>query len=219
MGNSRPRGAAPPGLARAHLVGAVLLTLLGLVGLWLKGPTPVVRGMTPQGTAVPLSYMVAAFPFFGILLADGWRLAQQRQWWATTVLAVQVLLLAILAVARLGLLVPISGHVFLLVFFVLWTAGQAPNPVRQAEWWLAWVALLSFLGIKLFVWGDWLSALMGALLGVVLWWAGRLLTQWPARASTHSSSPVAAAGFAPAQPQYGDDAHDDDDQRDSQTYP
>ncbi|QLQ08271.1 MAG: hypothetical protein HZY76_21295 [Anaerolineae bacterium] len=53
-------------------------------------------------------------------------MAQQRQWWAATVLAVQVLLLAILAVARLGLLVPISGHVFLLVFFVLWTAGQAP---------------------------------------------------------------------------------------------
>lgn len=171
--------AAPPGLARAHLIAAILVTLLGTVGLWLKGPTPVVRGMTPQATAVPVAYMVAAFPFFGILLADCWQLIGQRRRRAAVILAVQLLALAVLSVARLGLLIPISGHVLLVVFFILWTAGQAPNHVRRSEWWLAWIALGVFLGIKLLAWSDWLSSLTGTVLAVLVWWAGTRLARRP----------------------------------------
>lgn len=172
---SAARAAAPPRLARAHLIGAVLVTLLGMLGLWLKGPTPIVRGMTPQQTAVPVVYMVAAFPFFGILLADWGRLVGQRRRRAAVILGVQLLVLAVLSLARLGLLIPISGHVLLVVFFILWTAGQEPNRVRRSEGWLAWVALGVFLGVKLLAWSDWVSPLTGAALAVLIWWGGARL--------------------------------------------
>ncbi len=169
------------GLASSHLIGASLVTLLGAGGLWLKGPTPIVTGMTPQDVEVPVAYMVAAFPFFGILLADLWLLMRLRPRWAAVVLAAQLLVLVVISAARLGLLIPISGHVLLLVFFILWTASQVPNTVRRSEWWLAWVALAVFLGIKLVGWSDWLSPLTGAAVGVLVWWAGaRLARRAPA---------------------------------------
>lgn len=188
-----------PHLARSHLIGAALATLLGMFGLWLKGPTPIIRGMTPQDTAVPVAYMVAAFPFFGILLADWWGLTVQRRWRATTILGLRLLLLAVLSVARLGLLIPISGHVLLVVFFILWTAGQGPHRVRRLEWWLAWVALLVFVAIKLLAWADWLSPLTGAVVGLLLYLTPMRLT--------------------PAQPDHRDDANHHDDQRDTQPNP
>ena len=165
------RTGVPPSLARMHLIAAILATLLGVLGLWLKGPTPIVRGMIPQDTAVPVTYMVAAFPFFGILLADLWLFVGSGSRRQAMVLGGQ--LLAALSVARLGLLIPISGHVLLIVFFVLWTAGQPPCLVRRVEWWLAWIALAVFASVKLFVWSDWLSLLTGAAIGVLVWWAGR----------------------------------------------
>ena len=162
-------------LAWSHLIGAILVTLLGAGGLWLKGPTPIVQGMTPQDAQVPVAYMVAAFPFFGILLADLWLLMRPRPRRATVVLAAQLLLLVGLSVARLGLLIPISGHV--LVCCILWTASQVPNTVRRVEWWLAWLALAVFFGIKLVAWSDWLSPLTGAAVGALAWWVGARLTR------------------------------------------
>ena len=138
-------------------------------------------------------YMLSAFPVFGMLLADlaaCWGIYRLR--FATLELGSMVVLLAVLATIRLSLVIPMSGHVLLLAYFILRRVlvPTPPNRLRWIELGIAVTLYLVIVYLKVFLWGDLLTPAMGTGVGFVLAavsWG--LLRRWRGR----SMSPLAGA--------------------------
>jgi len=143
------------------VVGALLCSLAGGLALWLKGPLPVVTVGYALPHSAPFTYMVSAFPFFGVLLAE---------WLETrsTVLLRQIAALGLLAVARLVFLIPVSGHVLLFVFFVMWAARRRSQPLYAVEMWVCILVLAASLYTKVALWHDIVTPSFGAALGIII---------------------------------------------------
>ena len=152
-----------------HLIGAGALTLAGFFWLSWRGPTPVMRGAEALDIAVPFWYMILAFPFFGVLLAESWL---ERQSAAGRILLAQTVVIFLISAARLALHIPVSGHVLLLSFFLLWSMMRYEQPYLT-EFLLALGALALVLYTKVFVWQDAMTAALGVALALVIRWAGQ----------------------------------------------
>ncbi len=157
---------------RAHLLGIAVATLIGALWLLWRGPTPVMRGSEVMDSAAPFWYMISAFPFFGILLAESW-----LAWGSGTgqVLLGQVLVIFILAALRLTLHIPVSGHVLLLSFFLLWDMKRLDQPYLT-EFLFAVGILALLLYTKVILWQDAMTAMWGVALAIIIWAAGQKLT-------------------------------------------
>ncbi len=153
----------------AHLLGAALATLLGALWLAWRGPVPVVRGTEILDMTVPFWYMISVFPFFGILLAESWL---QWQSAAGKVLLGQLLTIVAISILRLTLYIPVSGHLLLISFFLLWTMNDLEQPYLT-EYILGVGVLALLVYTKVFVWQDAMTAVWGVALAFVVWWAGQ----------------------------------------------
>lgn len=164
-------------LLQTHLLFAVGFTIAGIAWLLIKGPTQVVRGTVPLDVKAPFSYMVTAFPFLGILVADAlglWRLALK---WASLVLMLQVGCICFLSVVRLMYRLPISGHVLLVAFFILYSVGTRRSLVSTIETLIAVVALCVLLTTKLIAWSDWQTPTIAMAIAATLWMSGNLMAE------------------------------------------
>jgi hypothetical protein len=149
-----------------HVALAIILSsAVGLL-LWMRGPLPVTYADWARPHRPSFSYMILAFPLFGSLCAElflKWR-EGLPSWW---VLAAGIALMCVLAVARLTLRVPVSGHVMLAVFYVIeacrWSADIRPMALI-----FGWLTLLWFFYVKLHVWGDFVTPLTGAAAGLLI---------------------------------------------------
>jgi len=155
-----------------HLVGAVTLTLTGAIWLIWQGPQPVMRGSEVLAIAVPFWYMLLAFPFFGVLLAESWL---ERNTTAGRILFTQTLALFLLSATRLALHIPVSGHILLLVFFLLWSLSRREQPYLT-EFVITLVALALLLYTKIIVWQDWTTVIWGVALAFLIWLPGQLVS-------------------------------------------
>jgi hypothetical protein len=140
----------------------------GAVGLllWMRGPLPVTSTDWAHPHRPSFSYMILAFPLFGSLCAElflQWR--EGRSSWR--ILAVEVALLCILAIARLALRIPISGHVMLAVFYVI-EARRWSGSIQLAALAFGWLTLMWFLYVKFHLWGDFVTPLTGAAAGLLV---------------------------------------------------
>jgi len=161
-------------LLQTHLLCTVSFTIAGVGWLLVKGPTQVVRGTVPLDIEAPFSYMVTAFPFLGILVADAlalWRLATK---WASLVLILQVGCICFLAVVRLLYRLPISGHVLLIAFFILYSLGTRRALVRTIETLVAAAAFCVLLVTKLIAWSDWQTPAIAMAVAATLWMSGNV---------------------------------------------
>ena len=127
--------------------------------------------------------MITVFPFFGFALAEAWL---ERGTAAGRILLAELGLLTLLAFARLFAAIPASGHVMMQVWFLCGMRQVSPPGLRVVELILAGVALLSYGGIKLFLWGDLVSPGLGALFGVLVYLAARRLPWRTAEAPTET---------------------------------
>ncbi len=161
-------------LPQIHLLCAVSFTIAGVGWLLVKGPTQVIRGTVPLDIEAPFSYMVMAFPFLGILVADAlalWKLATK---WASLVLILQVGCICFLSIVRLTYRLPISGHVLLIAFFILYSLGTRRALVRTIETLVAVVAFCVLLATKLIAWSDWQTPAVALAVAVTLWMSGNI---------------------------------------------
>ncbi len=168
--SSAELNAALPGARRAALHAALgmLATLAGwllIVLLEQLRPTP------PGGRTAPFLYMITVFPFFGFAVAEWFALAgaARRQ------LTIELGLLTAFAFARLLLGVPASGHIMMMVWFLLTVWRFGPPALVRVEAVLAVAALGGYLWAKLVLWGDVLTPITGALLGAGVWASARAL--------------------------------------------
>jgi hypothetical protein len=156
---------------RAHILGIAAATLLGALWLLWRGPAPVVRGTEVRDATVPFWYMISAFPFFGILLAESWLEWPTRR---GKTLLVQLLIIVLISILRLTLFIPISGHLLLLSFFLLWTMNNLEQPYLT-EYILGVGVLMLLVYTKVFVWQDAMTAVWGVAMAFVIWWVGQRL--------------------------------------------
>jgi hypothetical protein len=167
-------------IARAVVIVAV--TAAGAAWLAAKGPVKVIIGTREIDEIAPTWYMLAAFPVLGMLLADVLDAALSAGLFAkrTVVLGASVALLVVVSNLRLGIRLPISGHVLLMAYFLtlrprLPALGLAPvaRPAVVAARAEAYVVLALFLAvtaIKLLHWKDWQTFLLGVAGGGWLSW-------------------------------------------------
>ena len=155
-----------------HLIGACILTLVGVLWLIWRGPAPVVRGSEVLDITVPFWYMISAFPFFGVLLAESWL---ERKTTAGLILLTQTLVIFLLSATRLAFHIPVSGHVLLLSFFLFWDMKRLDQPYLT-EFLFAAGILALLLYTKVILWQDAMTAMWGVALAIIVWAAGQKLT-------------------------------------------
>lgn len=148
----------------------VACTLTGAAWLVWQGPMPVLRGITPMPEMAPFWYMLLAFPVLGLLVADLVDLSRNRGFSPPTFeLAAQIALIVGLSSARLGALLPLSGHALLFSYFVFrrLLVGTASRGQSVAEVWLAAGCLAATAYPKLFWWDDPATLVAGIAIGVL----------------------------------------------------
>ncbi len=155
-------------------------TLAGGLWLVLQGPMPVIRITTPLPEAAPFWYMVLAFPFLGLLLADLLDLYRSEGLTVRPLeLAFQIGLILVLSSARLGFRIPLSGHSLLLSYFMFRKLLMRTFPQRQSqlEPWLAAGALGAVAYPKLVWWNDAVTFFAGVTVGALLAVFSRWMTR------------------------------------------
>lgn len=146
-----------------HAALGALATLGGFV-LYLVFPLVFPTGHS--GHRPPMAYMIPVYPFFGFAVAELW---SRRP---TAAALAQLAALAVLAFARMLATIPASGHIMMMVWFVLAVRTVEPPRLRRAELALGVLALVGFLVVKLVFWRDYVSPALGAVLGVAIYGAG-----------------------------------------------
>lgn len=136
---------------------------------------PVVRASYATEHTAPFVYMISAFPFFGVLCGEAVdRVRRDRA--RGRVLVVQIVVMGLFAVARLGLQVPLSGHILLQVFFVASVPGLADGlRGRWAYGVIGWGVLAVLLWTKLVLWHDFVTPSTGAAAALLILLAGPIL--------------------------------------------
>jgi hypothetical protein len=161
-----------------HAWGAGALTVaMGLL-FWLRGPLPTVNTDYSLLHQPSLTYMVLAFPLFGAVCAEWWLQRRTRE---GRILLAQLAVLSVMAVGRLALGIPVSGHVLMGTFFILWAPTLPHKPLARVETALGGLALLYFLHTKMVAWEDFRSSTGGLIAGALVAGAGTL---WRRAAST-----------------------------------
>ena len=160
------------------------MTGLAAVLLAWHGPLPTVNVDYSRPHQPSRVYMLLAFPLFGALCAEAaLRVHSGRPW---RLLAAQLSALSLLAVARLTTGIPVSGHVMLATFFVLWIQATGLSTVSTTETVLAGLTLAYFLYVKWGLWADYRSSTGGLIVGALLalpTWRERRRTTPPVNAS------------------------------------
>lgn len=154
--------------------------MVGATWLILRPPLPLIRFTTVLAEPVPVWYSLSAFPVLGMLLAD---LASILRSFGPTFpsfeLGIQILVVLVLSNLRLGVQIPISGHVLLFSYFLLRRILlRAPeNPIRHIEW-IAAIVLFSVAAYaKLVWWDDPFTLLFGVFAGAFLVWVSWFLNK------------------------------------------
>ncbi len=146
------------------------VTAVGAVWLFVKGPTPVVRGSFALEANAPFSYMVSAFPFLGILVAEAVELLMQRKKTRTALLLSAVASMMLISHLRISLKIPVSGHALLLSYLAARRVLQygATSALKKMELVAAVFSLSIIAYIKLVYWGDPVTLLTCISVGILI---------------------------------------------------
>jgi hypothetical protein len=165
-------------------VAIVAVTAAGAAWLQAKGPVKVIVGTREIDEIAPTWYLLAAFPVLGMLVADVLDAALERGGIRglfakrTVVLGASVALLVVVSNLRLGIRLPISGHVLLMTYFLGLRASARRigiDPVarpavveRRIELGVVLALFAAVTAIKLLHWKDWETFGLGVAGGVGL---------------------------------------------------
>lgn len=142
-------------------------TLMGAIWLHLTGPFAVLRITTPLSENAPFWYMISVFPILGMLVGDFLESLKRSARPASIELAIQIIAIVAISNARLGLRLPISGHLLVVCFFITRRLQYGQTKGFHALEFVYAVLTLSALSYaKLVWWTDPITLGCGAILGV-----------------------------------------------------
>ena len=152
--------------SRILIIGTV--TIAGAIWLHISGPIHVIRITTEIKEFAPYWYMISAFPFLGMLIADLLDLYRDTGFSRRTIeLACTLTVIVVLSNLRLGIRLPISGHSLLVSYFLFrrFFVDRNNNPISRIEILLGIFVLAMLAYIKLSWWTDPITLGFGCILG------------------------------------------------------
>ncbi len=163
---------------RILIIAAV--TIAGAVWLHITGPIRVIRITTEIKEFAPYWYMISAFPFLGMLIADLFDLYRDSGFSKPTIeIACTLAVIVILSNLRLGIRLPISGHTLLVSYFLFRRlfVDRNNNPISRLEVIFGILVLAILAYIKLFWWTDPITLGLGCALGFCFALIGKIITK------------------------------------------
>lgn len=150
----------------------VILVLVALAIHATWGPFPVIKGGRATIETTPASYLCLVFLPFGILAGEAISSLFGSPRRLALTMAISILLLSALAVARLALWIPISGHALFVVYYLchqLASRSWAGLPRSAPRIAVGILLALQVIYFKLWVWQDEETLAIGTLLGLGIW--------------------------------------------------
>ena len=154
--------------ARILIIAAV--TIAGGIWLHIKGPIHVIRITTEIEAFAPFWYMISAFPFLGLLIADLLDLYRDNGFSKRTLeLACTLVVIVVLSNLRLGIRLPISGHSLVVSYFLFrrFFVDRNNNPISRIEILVGIFVLTMLAYIKLSWWTDPITLGFGCIFGFI----------------------------------------------------
>ena len=161
----------------AHWTVVAIVTAAGAIWLLHTGPVPVIRITTPLEETAPFWYMLSPFPILGMLVAElVGIIATSGVHRRAIELACALAVLVLVSHFRLAIRLPLSGHSFLLSYFICRRALLSHPRLRshRTELWIAGGMFLAMSYVKLTWWTDPITLSVGAITGAALFWLSRI---------------------------------------------
>ena len=155
-------------------------TIAGAIWLHISGPIRVIRITTEIKEFAPYWYMISAFPFLGMLIADLLDLYRDSGFSKRTIeLACTLTVIVVLSNLRLGIRLPISGHSLVVSYFLFRRLfiDRNNNAISRIEISLGIFVLAILIYIKLSWWTDPITLCFGLILGFCFALIGKNLTK------------------------------------------
>ncbi|MFX0028803.1 MAG: hypothetical protein ACFE8B_06310 [Candidatus Hermodarchaeota archaeon] len=152
----------------------IILTILSIIFFSIRGYPLVSTPTETLDIVTPPLYMIPIFLPYGILLGEGfWMWNEKHKRGEYLLLLTECGVIGLVSFVRYIIAIPFSGHAILISFFLLFQAVQ--NRFQHILRFLIGVVVFFLTAIyKIFLWGDPLTFLLGALLGIILWLPGFL---------------------------------------------
>jgi hypothetical protein len=117
-------------------------------------------------------YMIPVFFPYGLLLGEiVWMWVEKKERYMITLLFLECLAVGVLSFIRFVISIPFSGHAIILFFFLVYQGSnrRIRYPLRFI---IGVIILIITIIFKIFVWNDPITFLLGALLGICVWFPG-----------------------------------------------
>jgi hypothetical protein len=153
---------------------ALLLTTFAGIYFSIRGYPLVTTFTGTLAVYTPPLYMIPVFFPYGILLGEiVWLWVDKRERFMIILLFIECLVVGLLSFIRYIITIPFSGHA-IIIFFFLFHQGSIQRIRYPLRFMIGLITLLITVIFKLFVWNDPLTFLLGALVGIGIWFLGYL---------------------------------------------
>jgi hypothetical protein len=150
----------------------LIITILSIIFFAVRGYPFVITATETLSILTPPIYMIPVFLPFGILIGEMiWLWNEKKDRIFYLLLLFEFSIVAIFSFIRYVIIIPLSGHAIILVFYILHQAinNKLKHPIRLL---IGIGVLIITIVYKIFLWNDPITFILGALLGIVLWLPG-----------------------------------------------
>ncbi|MHA2400939.1 MAG: hypothetical protein ACXADU_18890 [Promethearchaeota archaeon] len=150
----------------------LLLTLFAVFFFSIRGYPLVSTATETLSSYTPPLYMIPVFFPYGLLLGEvAWLWMEEKKKYIWLLLFLECIVVGIFSFIRYVIGIPFSGHSILLFFFLSHQGGN--NRFRYIlRFFIGVIVLTITIIFKIIVWNDLFTFLLGALLGIGLWFPG-----------------------------------------------
>ncbi|MFX1314402.1 MAG: hypothetical protein ACFE9T_00930 [Promethearchaeota archaeon] len=152
----------------------LIITIISVIFFSITGYPLITTATETLNAVTPPLYMISIFFPYGILLGElVWIWEEKKELDLCFLFFIECIILALFSFIRYISSIPFSGHTIILSFYI---SHQVINnkfhyPIRFL---VGLIVLIITLIYKIIIWSDPITFLMGALLGIGIWFPGFL---------------------------------------------
>ena len=156
---------------------SLIVLCLSVLYFAIKGYPLVTTSTETLPIETPPLYMISIFFPYGILLGEAiWLWNEKKERISYILMFIECIIIGFFSFIRYIIGIPFSGHMIILMFYLLHQLIN--NRFKYASRFLfGIVVFIITIYFKIFIWGDPITLLLGALLGFCFWLPGFLYRQ------------------------------------------
>lgn len=164
----------------------LILTILSIVYFSIQGYPLVNTAAEVLNLYTPPIYMIPIFFPFGMLLGEIiWLWRQKISYKILLLYSIEVLIIGIVSFVRYEIAIPFSGHAIVIFYYLAHQVFNNRNKYKLRIIIGILVLVITFI-FKGFIWNDYITFILGGLLGCVVWFLGFLIQRYILRNSEKS---------------------------------